>query len=208
MQAFVYTELQLSIPMNEVPWRELNPTLLNQPGLINKTWLSGVGNKSIGGFYVFDTVANAEKFVTEYFPTEAKKLDAAHTTRILDATVVGDASRDMNSVHFGATLGQKPGAYLFTQIEVDLPFSKAPWREINPMIKNQPGFLAKTWLAGLYGRTVGGLYAFDTIENAKAFAINQFPREAANLNAAFTTRVFDANATEEASRGMKSPFYS
>ncbi len=208
MQAFVYTELQLSIPVDQVPWRELNPILFRQPGLINKTWLSGVGNQSIGGLYVFDTVANAEKFVTEYFPTEARKLGAAQTTRIFDATVVGDASRDMNSVHFGAKLGRKPGAYLFTQVEVDLPFSKAPWREINPMIKDQPGFLAKTWLAGLYGRTVGGFYAFDTIENARAFAVNSFPREAANLKAAFTTRVFDANATEEASRGMMSPFYS
>src|SRR5688572_16032806 len=38
--AFVYTELQVSIPFGKEAWRERNPILLAQPGLINKTWLA------------------------------------------------------------------------------------------------------------------------------------------------------------------------
>ncbi len=55
--------------------------------------------------------------------------------------------------------------------------------------------------------TLGGIYAFDTIENANAFALNYFPSETAKLNAAFSTRVFDASGVEEASRQMRSMFF-
>ena len=52
------------------------------------------------------------------------------------------------------------------------------------------------------------IYAFDTVENAQRFARDYFPNEAAQLNAAFTTRIFDATVVEEASRAMRSPFYA
>ena len=207
MKAFVYTELQISVPFEQAPWREVNPTLLKQPGILNKTWLAGVGNNSLGGLYAFDSIENAQKFVTGYFPNEARKFGVAQTTRIFDAAIVEEASRDMNSVHFGAKLDRKPGAFVYTEVQVNVPFTEAPWREINQSLKKQPGLLAKTWLSGLHTNTVGGLYAFDTIENARNFALNYFPTEAANLNAAFYTRVFDASTAEEASRQMHSPFF-
>ncbi|MFT6461961.1 MAG: hypothetical protein ACJA0Y_001463, partial [Maricaulis maris] len=31
-QAYVYTELQISTPFSEAPWREINKKLLRQPG--------------------------------------------------------------------------------------------------------------------------------------------------------------------------------
>jgi hypothetical protein len=96
-KAFVYTEVQLSVPFDQAPWRELNPVLLEQPGLLNKTWLSGVGNNSVGGMYAFDTIENAQRFARDYFPTEAARLNAAFTTRIFDAAVVEEASRAMRS---------------------------------------------------------------------------------------------------------------
>ena len=207
LQALVYTELQISVPFEQAPWRDVNPILLQQPGILNKTWLAGVGNNSLGGIYAFDSIINAQKFVTGYFPNEARNFGVAQTTRIFDATVVEEASRDMKSVHFGAKLDRKPGAFVYTEVQVNVPFSEAPWREINPMLKQQPGILAKTWLSGLHTNTLGGIYAFDTIENAKAFALNYFPSEAAELNAAFYTRVFDASLVEEASRQLHSPFF-
>ncbi len=206
-QAFVYTELQISVPFEQAPWRDVNPTFLQQPGIVNKTWLAGVGNNSLGGIYAFDSINNAQKFVTGYFPNEARNFGVAQTTRIFDATVVEEASRDMKSVHFGAKLDRKPGAFVYTEVQVNVPFSEAPWREINPMLKQQPGILAKTWLSGLHTNTLGGIYAFDTIENAKAFALNYFPTETTELNAAFITRVFDASLVEEASRQLRSPFF-
>jgi len=207
IKAFVYTEVQSSIPFEQAPWRELNPVLLKQPGFIDKTWLSGLATNSIGGFYSFDSIESAQRFVTAYFPDEMKALNIAHTSRIFNAEVVEEASRDMNSVHFGGSLDINPGAFVYTEVQVSILFDKVPWREMNPILKNQPGILAKTWLSGLHTNTPGGIYAFDTIENATAFAVNYFPTEAASLNAAFTTRIFDGKVVEEASKLLRSPFY-
>lgn len=99
-KAFVYTELQVSLPFEQAPWQTLNPTLKALPGLIGKTWLSGHGNNSVGGFYEFDTLEHAQHFAQEYFPTEAKQLGAAFTTRVFDGGVTELASRDINSAHF------------------------------------------------------------------------------------------------------------
>ena len=208
MKAFVYTEIQASVPFEQAPWREINRALKEQDGILNKTWLSGVNDLSVGGFYSFDSVENAQKFVTEYFPSETKSLGVAQRTLIFDAVAVEEASKEMDSVHFGAKNKQQPGAYVYTEVQLNaLPFDNAPWRALNPVLKQQEGILAKTWLSGLHTGTPGGLYAFDTIENAQKFAIDYFPTEAKQLNAAFTTRVFDANVVEEASREMNSPFY-
>lgn len=207
-KAFVYTELQISLPFSEAPWREINPKLKRQPGFENKTWLAGVGNNSLGGIYTFDSIENAQAFVTGYFPSEAASIGVAQTTRIFDAASVEAASRDMNSAHFGSNApAQKPGAYVYTEVQINLPFEQVPWQEMNPVLKQQPGLIAKTWLSGLHTNTAGGIYAFDTIENATRFAIDYFPTEAKQLNAAFYTRVFDAAVTEEASRELHSPFF-
>lgn len=206
-QAFVYTELHHSIPFDRAPWRKLNPVIRQQPGFISKTWLSGVDNASVGGFFVFDSVENAEKFVTGYFPQEVATFDVAHTTRIFDGDVVQEASREMGSVHFGGRLPSPPGAFVYTEVQLSVPFDEAPWRELNPVLKQQRGILAKTWLSGLHTRTPGGLYAFDSVENARRFAVDYFPTEARKLNAAFTTKIFDASVVEAASRELESPFF-
>ncbi len=206
-KAFVYSELQISVPFDQAPWKDVNLTLLQQPGLMNKTWLAGVGNHSLGGIYAFDTIEHAQEFVTRYFPNEARKFGAPQTTRIFDASIVEEASRDMNSVHFGAKATRKPGAFVYTEVQVSVPFAEAPWRDLNPILKRQPGLLHKTWLSGLHTNTLGGIYAFDTINNARNFALNYFPTETKQLNAAFYTRVFDAGVVEQASRQMHSPFF-
>lgn len=210
IKAFVYTELQISTPFANVPWERFNAAIREQPGFIDKTWLSGVGNQSAGGFYSFDSIENATRFCTDYFPAEARELGVAQTTRIFDALASQNASRDMNSAHFGGDLARKPGAFVYTEVWLNAqPFDEVvPWRELDPILKNQPGILAKTWLSGLHTGTPGGLYAFDSVANATAFAINYFPTEARKLNAAFYTRVFDAEVTERASLAMNSPFYA
>lgn len=207
-KAFVYTELQINVPFGDVPWQKLNPVLKSQPGMLNKTWLSGYGTNTVGGLYEFDSIENAQKFATGYFPSEPREFGVAHTSRIFDAEIVEEASIGMNSVHFGGQLDQAPGAYVYTEVQLSLPFEKVPWKEMNPVLKAQTGLLAKTWLSGIGVQTPGGLYAFDTIENAQKFAIDYFPTEAAQLNAAFKTMIFDAAITREASEDIGSPFYS
>lgn len=207
-KAFVYTELQIAKPFAEAPWRDLNMAIRDQPGFRNKTWLAGAGTPSLGGFYEFDGIENARAFVTGYFPAEAARFDVPQTTRIFDGAVVEAASRDMGSVHFGVRLHRAPGAFLYTEVQLSLPFEQVPWRAMNPVLKAQPGLLAKTWLSGVHTRTPGGIYAFDTIENARRFATLYFPTEAAALGAAFTTRLFDAAPVAEASRDLASPFFA
>ena len=208
-KAYVYTELQISAPFAKVPWQRINKAIKEQTGFINKTWLAGIGNQSTGGFYVFDSVENAQKFVTGYFPAEAKSLGVAQTTRVFDAAATETASRDMNSVFYEGTVATKPGAFVYTEVQLHaVPFNDAaPWRELDPVLRQQPGLLSKTWLSGLHTGTPGGFYAFDTVENARKFALEYFPTEAAKLNAAFYTRIFDAELTEIASRDVHSPFY-
>jgi hypothetical protein len=206
--AFVYTELQVAIPFAQVAWRERNPVIRAQPGFLNKTWLAGAETNSVGGFYAFDTIEHAQAFVTENVST-ARRMHAAHTSRVFDAPATEEASREMNSVHYGAKLSQAPGAFVYTEVaQLPLvPFAQRSWREINPVLKKQRGLLAKTWLAGAGTFTAGGLYAFDNIENARAFALDYFPSVAARLKAAFCTRVFDGQIVAEASRDAGSPFY-
>lgn len=207
-KAFVYTELQISVPFVQAPWRDINASLLQQPGFRNKTWLSGVANHSLGGFYEFDSIENAKKFVTGYFPSEARKFGVAQTTRVFDGDVVAEASRFLNSMHFGGTLIQQPGAFVYTEAQISAPFDQAPWRDMNPVLKAQPGLLHKTWLSGVHTNSVGGFYAFDTVANATRFVTDYFPTETAGLNVAYTTRIFDAMPVAEASRALHSRFFA
>jgi hypothetical protein len=206
-KAFVYTELQNSVPFDKAPWRELNPVILKQAGFRNKTWLAGVANNSVGGFYEFDSIENAKKFVTSYFPGEAKKFGVAQTTRVFDGDVVEEASRYLNSAHFGGVVTKTPGAFVYTEAQISANFADAPWRAMNPILKAQPGLLHKTWLSGIHTKSVGGFYAFDTVENATRFVTDYFPTETAGLNVAYTSRLFDAAHVGVASRGVHSQFF-
>ncbi len=207
MKTFVYTELQINVPFEEAPWKELNPILKQQPGLINKTWLAGLGTNTLGGFYLFENEKDAINFVTEYFPSETQAFGVSHTSRIFNAQIVEEASIDMNSIYFGGKLELEPKAFVYTEVQLGLNFKEVPWKEMNPVLKKQKGLLSKTWLSGISTNTPGGLYAFDSIENAQKFAIDYFPTEAKQLNAAFKTMIFDAEVSRKASIEMNSPFY-
>ena len=149
-KAYVYTELQISTPFENVPWQRINKDIKKQPGFINKTWLAGVGNNSAGGFYVFDSIENAQKFVTDYFPAEAREFGVAQTTRVFEANATEEASRDMNSMHWDGKINGKPGAFVYTEVQLRaVPFNEAaPWRKLNPVLKKQPGLMAKTLVRG------------------------------------------------------------
>jgi hypothetical protein len=99
-KAFVYTEVQISVPFDQAPWRDLNPVLKSQPGLVNKTWLSGDRNNSVGGFYEFDSLEDARRFAYDYFPEEARRIGAAFTTRVFDGAITEEASRFLHSPHY------------------------------------------------------------------------------------------------------------
>jgi hypothetical protein len=97
IKAFVYVEVQISMPFESFPWQDNNPEIKEAPGFICKTWLSGVDNNSIGGFYGFDSIENAKLYATVYMPKKCKELNIGLTSRIFNADLVEAASRDMNS---------------------------------------------------------------------------------------------------------------
>ncbi len=99
-KVFVYTELQASFPFNEVPWKEMNPNLLQIKGLVRKTWLSGINSNSVGGFYEFDNLENAQDFAWNLFPEEAKNFGVSFMTKIFDGGITEEASRGMKSPHY------------------------------------------------------------------------------------------------------------
>jgi hypothetical protein len=99
-KVFVYTELQVAIPFEHVPWKDVNPILLQVKGLIRKTWLSGIGSNSVGGLYEFDSLENAQYFAWEIFPHEAKNMGASFITKLFDGDITEEASRDMHSPHY------------------------------------------------------------------------------------------------------------
>lgn len=205
--AFVYTELQASVSFEDVPWEKLNSAIAAQPGFIDKTWFSGLGNNSVGGLYGFTSVEDALHYCTDFFPALARDFGVAQTTRVFENQATAEASAAMDAPHFGGQVTTEPGAFVYTEVQVAVPFENAPWRDRNPVLREQKGLLSKVWLSGHNTKSLGGLDAFDTLENALDFAINDFPKTAATMNAAFYTRVFDARVTEDASRGLNSPYY-
>ncbi|MEP3048397.1 MAG: YdhR family protein [Roseibium sp.] len=206
-KAFVYTEVAISVPFAEAPWKKINDEIKKQPGFLNKTWLQGHSTQSIGGLYSFDSLENAQAFVTGYFPNEARAFGVAHTTRVFDAALVRDASLDMGAVHFGTPVVKSPGAFVYTELQFSKPFNEFDWHGRNEALKQSAGLQNKIWLSGVNTNTLGGFDAFDTLDQALEFAIGEFPKTAARLGSAFYTRVFDASITEAASRDMNSPFY-
>jgi len=207
-KAFVYTEVQNSVPFKQVPWKKVNSIISKQPGFMYKTWLSGLGNHSVGGFYAFDSLKNAQKYATEFFPNQARKQGTGHTTRVFDAAIAEEASRDIGSIDFDGEIPTIPGAFVYTELQVNIPFEKVQWKKRNSIIKKERGLLSKTWLSGVNTNTIGGIYAFDTIENAKHFALESFPKTAQKMNTALYIRIFDAKVAKSASREMHSPFFN
>ena len=204
--AFVYTELQISVPFDAVPVDRINAAIQARAGFLNKTWLSGFASGSAGGFYAFDTVADAVGFVTDYFPDEAKGFGVAQTTRIYDATALAEASRSAGSVHFGARHAE-PAAFVYSEAQVALDPARYDTAAANAALAATTGHLSRTWLSGLNTGTLGAFDAFSSLEAAQKFALETYPAEAASLGAAFTTRLFEAATTKAASLKMSSPYY-
>ncbi len=103
---------------------------------------------------------------------------------------------------------KNPKAFVYTELQINIPFENGPWQARNPVLKQQKQLISKLWLSAVKTNPLGGVDAFDTVENARAFAVDDFPKTAAKLNVAVYTCVSDASVTEAASRGLRSPYYT
>lgn len=208
---FLYAEVQASIPFHAVPWAQMNPLMKKEPGLIRKTWLSGLETNSVGGLYEFDTVQNARVYVDNYLAGEARQVGGAGSlmTRVYDGQVTEAASREMGSPWLiSRSRGTKPGSiFLFNDMHWSVPFDHVPWKELNVQLRRQPGLISKQWLSGVATRSVAGFYEFDSKDNALRFAFGMFAEEARKLGVTSNIKLFDVAAVRDASADMHSPYF-
>jgi hypothetical protein len=61
-KVFLYAEYQISYSFGELDLPPIHTEMKSFPGLKSETWLSGVNNNSVGGFYEFDTKKNAQNY--------------------------------------------------------------------------------------------------------------------------------------------------
>lgn len=100
-----------------------------------------------------------------------------------------------------------PHVYVYAEYQVSIPFASIDWKPIDAAMKAFPGLISKTWLSGINTHSVGGFYAFDTLEHAQAYVDGLLVPFAAQVRGNLTVRLFDADATREASIAIHSPFF-
>ena len=96
-KVFVYAEYQVSIPFNQIDWKSINPEMKKFSGLKSKTWLSGINTNTLGGFYEFDSVENAQNYIDGLLIPFAAKIDGNLSVKIFDGNVTEEANIGMSS---------------------------------------------------------------------------------------------------------------
>ncbi|PNG26194.1 YdhR family protein [Methylocella silvestris] len=106
-KVFLYAEIQVSIPFGAIDWRPIDVEMKKNPGLKSKTWLAGLNTNTIGGFYEFDSVANADAYARGYLAEAARRLGGQLSVKLFDGEVTAAASRAIHSP-FYASEGASP----------------------------------------------------------------------------------------------------
>lgn len=102
MKIFLYAEYQVSIPFDQIDWRPINVEMKRFPGLKSKTWLSGINNQTVGGFYEFDSLADAQNYIDGLLLPFAKKISGNLSVKLFDGEITLDANIGMNSPFYSA----------------------------------------------------------------------------------------------------------
>jgi hypothetical protein len=105
-KVFLYAEIQVSVPFREVDWPSINIEMKKERGLKSKTWLSGIGTNTVGGFYEFDSLENARAYAEGYLAWAAKKLGGSLTVKLFDGDITEGANRGIRCPI--TSLPQKP----------------------------------------------------------------------------------------------------
>ncbi len=99
-KVFLYAEIQVAIPFTDIDWAAINTAMKKEKGLKSKTWLSGINNHSIGGFYEFDSLENARAYADGCLAAAARQLGGSLSVKLFDGDVVADASRGISSPYY------------------------------------------------------------------------------------------------------------
>jgi hypothetical protein len=98
--------------------------------------------------------------------------------------------------------------FLYAEIQVSVPFKEIDWSGFNVAMKKEPGLKSKTWLSGVNNHTIGGFYEFDSLENARAYAVGFLAAAAQQIGGSLSVKLFDGDVVADAAKGMDSPFYA
>jgi hypothetical protein len=96
-KVFLYAEYQVSIPYEQIDWQPINVEMKKYAGLKSKTWLSGLNTKTVGGFYEFDSVENAQKYIDGLLIPFAKQVNGNLSVKLFDGDITQQANIGMNS---------------------------------------------------------------------------------------------------------------
>ena len=99
-RVFLHAEFQVSQPFDEIEWPEVNEKMKQFPGLKSKTWLSGLSNHSLGGFYEFDSVENAQNYIDNLLVPFAGRVGGNLSVKLYNGDVVEEASKGMDSPYY------------------------------------------------------------------------------------------------------------
>jgi hypothetical protein len=94
---FLYAEYQVSIPFDQIDWQPINVDMKKFPSLKSKTWLSGLNNQTVGGFYEFDSVENAQNYIDGLLLPFAKKVNGNLSVKLFNGEVTQAANVGMAS---------------------------------------------------------------------------------------------------------------
>jgi hypothetical protein len=98
---FLYAEYQVSVPFEQVDWGPINPEMKKFEGLKSKTWLSGINNHTVGGFYEFSSLESAQNYIDQLLIPFTQKINGNLSVKLFNGDVVAAASKDMNSPFYG-----------------------------------------------------------------------------------------------------------
>ena len=96
-KVFVYAEYQVSIDFTQIDWESVNLEMKKFAGLKSKTWLSGINTNTLGGFYEFDSVENAQNYINGLLIPFSIKINGNLSVKIFDGNVTQEANIEMNS---------------------------------------------------------------------------------------------------------------
>jgi len=102
VKIFLYAEFQVAIPFDQIDWQTINVEMKKYAGLKSKTWLSGINNKTVGGFYEFDSIDNAQTYIDGLLIPFVKQVNGNLSVKLFDGDITADANIGMLSPFYAS----------------------------------------------------------------------------------------------------------
>ncbi len=98
--------------------------------------------------------------------------------------------------------------FLYAEFEVSLSSDEVvSWRKANPAMHTVAGLRNRTLLSGIEQSSLGGLYEFDPINDARAYANGALGDFARSVGGRVTLRFLSADVIAEASADTAFPYF-